>query len=165
MNTQVMERQETLTATVTVAYVNESKGQGKPANIKASDGQYYSIWTPGLLEQFQQGETVYIDYRVKNGFRTVIARRPVVQVPRPQQPQQQQRNAPVQQHVTPPTSNGNGNGYRPVDERTAKRMFLCSTFAAFVHAGRVERNRDAMAETLDMLSEVYDEKIGGENHQ
>jgi hypothetical protein len=158
MNTATMERQETLTATVTVAYVNPPKAEGKPGNIKASDGQYYSIWTPGLLEQFQQGETVYVDYRVKNGFRTVIARRPVVQEPRPQQPQQQ-RSAPVQQHVTPPT-NGNGNGYRPVDERTAKRMFLCSTFAAFVHAGRVERNRDAMAETLDMLSEVYDEKIG-----
>lgn len=151
MNTQVMERQETLTATVTIAYVNE-KGDRKCASIKDTAGQLYSIWEPGLLEQFQKGETCYIDYRVKNGFRTVFARRPVVQEPRPQQPQQ--RNAPVQQHVTPP--NGNGNGYRSPSPEDKKSMFRCACITAAIKSRQVTLDRNAIAALILEVDAGYD---------
>lgn len=179
MNTQTAER-PLAHAVVTVQYVNPAKQQGKSGSIKDVDGQFFSVW-PNMLAMFQPGGTYEIEYieTVKGGvmYRDIKRATPAGPIDPPpasfvshadiaaQRQPQPQRTAPMNAHAAPPAPAPqppqNGNGYRPVDERTAKRMFLCATFAAYVQAGRVERNADAMRETLDMLADVYDEKIGG----
>lgn len=177
MNTATMERPSQIEyATITVAYVNAPKPGQKSASIKDTDGVYFWI-KPADMPNYVPGVPYEISYVTtqSNGYtnRTIKSAEPVEQqrhaepAPRTQAARSPapatQRSAPVPRDEPPRQSppNGNGNGhYRPTSPKDARRMFLCASFTAFVKAGRVERNRDAMAETLDMLSEVYDEKIG-----
>jgi len=176
MNTQTAER-PLAHAVVTVQYVNPAKQPGKSGSIKDVDGQFFSVW-PNMLAMFQPGGTYEIEFteRVKAGvmYRDIKRATPAGPIAPPpaafvstaevmaQRQPQPQRTAPVQQHTAPPapppSTPQNGNGYRPVDERTARRMFVCATLTAFVEAGRVERSQDAIAETLDMICAAYDAK-------
>lgn len=52
------------------------------------------------------------------------------------------------------------NYYKPTNPRDAKRMALCSWINAFIQTGRVERSKEAVVETILMLSDAYDETIG-----
>lgn len=158
MNTQVMERprNQTLTETVTVKYVNDPRAKGKPGSIRDVGGQYYSVWNMALLEQFRAaGEaTCFVDYTVNdNGFRTATAMRPVASAPQPQQ--QQQRSAPVQQHVTPP-QNGNGNGYRSPSPEDKKSMFRCACITAAIKSRQVTLDRNAIAALIVEVDAGYD---------
>ena len=65
---------------------------------------------------------------------------------------------PVQQ-VKPQTQQSK-DYYKPTNPRDAKRMALCSWINAFIQTGRVERSKEAVVETIMMLSDAYDETIG-----
>lgn len=180
MNTaSTMEREPLISIVGTVLGKAPAPSARQPGKVKLTSGQVLQAF-PEKLQQIVEGQSYDfgcstsefkgVIHNTIRSMRAAPAAQPSPQYSAPPRSQPQrtapadpQRSAPVNQHVPPPQSstpqNGNGN-YRPTSPKDARRMFLCASFTAFVKAGRVERNRDAMAETLDMLSEVYDEKIG-----
>ena len=168
-------------AIVTVAYVNEPKGKAVSGSIKDANGDYYGVHRSGL-HLFAQGRAYEFDFTTNGaGFRDVDVKsvQPIGPHPAPAQhggnvtnyPSQvaarrdggqQQRTAPVQQQTAP--QNGNGNYYKPVSPKEARRMFICSQMNALITSRQiVPLNAQTIAEAIAMLAEAYDATLGQED--
>lgn len=148
-----MNTQELVRETVTVAQIFPPAEAGKGARIKGTEGQMYGLW-PDKLHLVQPGHTYELGYVTKGVFRNVQT---VKEVPTPKPEPKPQSNG-----HSAGAPNGNGN-YRPTSPKDAKRMFLCSATTAFIKTGRVERDTQAVIDTINMLADAYAQTIGVED--
>jgi hypothetical protein len=161
---------------IKVAFVNQPKAPKKPGSIKDTNDTFYSAW-PNQLGIFHPGQEYDIEYEdnppYKNLKRAEIVGKPG---PAPQNFTQRPDARREGETFTEPHRNGatlttaaaqpkpqaqQQNGYyKPTSPRDAKRMALCKWTEAFILTGSVERRKEAVIETIRMLSESYDETIG-----
>ena len=187
MNTVAMERPKQ--ATVTIQFVNPAKQQGKPASIKDTDGQFFSVW-PDKLAQFQPGETYDIEYteKVVNGvvYRNVKNAAPSGSMsPAPsnfitreeieaqrQSPRQATQTVPqnirgefsapiVTKPQGQPAATAN-QFYRPTAPQDARRMFWTATLGHFIETGRVNCTAQDIADKSTEILAAYDAVIRAE---
>lgn len=166
MNTQVLERGNTIAGTITIQHIFPAKGPGRSATIKDVDGMLFSFYPDKLAGIFDVGGTYDIEFAEKNKngtiFRDITSGRRL-------QPERQA--APRQQPVRPtpspaaspaPASQGNGGGqyYRPTAPRDSERMFCCSTLNAFIQTGRIDCARDHLTAAINELRAAYAATFG-----
>lgn len=158
MNTMTMERPSQLEyATITVAYVNEKKAGQRNASIKDTDDLYYWV-KPEDLHNYVKGGRYEISFVTtqSNGYtnRTIKSAEAV----QPARPQQQQRNAPVQQEA-PQTNHADYN--RQTHPADARRMWICAQMTALIKSHQIVVDPVALTEGIDMLAKAYDQSVLG----
>jgi hypothetical protein len=149
--------------TITVQNIYPSKGQGKSAHIKDSDGMLFGIW-PDKLGLVQVGGTYEIEFSAstKNGttYRD-IKQLHMVEKPQPQPARSlSSAAAPAPQTEKPQ----NGGYYRPTAPQDSERMFCCSTLNAFIQTGRVECHREHLTIAINELRAAYAATFGADDH-
>jgi hypothetical protein len=145
-------------ATIKVQYVNPPKEGKKKGSVRDTEGDYYGVWIDKLAT-FEPGGSYEITFRETNGYRDVVAVKPVVQQQKaPNDYTVVRTAAPHEKHSAP------ANGYyRPTSPRDAERMFVCSILNAFIQTGRIENEGQALARAVNTLREVWGTTFGNDD--
>lgn len=132
----------TETAEITVAYVNPPKAGKKWGNVKDTAGTCY-FGPPGMLNQFQPGETCKIEFELGGNDGTLRSLKHKVST----------TPAALVRQATPiPRA--------PTNPRDGERMGTMGMVNAFIHSGGVELHRDAIKAAINVCREAYNDVWG-----
>ena len=160
------------TATIEVAFVKPPAEGKQYGSVKTINNEWWPV-KQDRIREFEPGNKYELAYTESDkGFKNIIGVKKIVaETARPQRFEGAEFREPQRNGATLTTAAAQpktqaapqNNYYRPTAPRDAKRMALCSWMNAFIQTGRVERSREAMIETIRMLSDSYDETIGQED--
>jgi hypothetical protein len=164
------------TEIIEVKYVNQPKDGKQYGSIKGTNNESFPVKADRIREFAPGNRYELAIVEGNNGFKNIIGVKLIVPEPAQQVNYTQRPDARREgETFTEPHRNGatlttaaaqpkqNAQQYyqpRPTAPRDAKRMALCSWMNAFIQTGRVERSKEAVVETIMMLSDAYDETIG-----
>jgi hypothetical protein len=155
--------------TITIQHIFPSKGPGKSAWIKDTEGMMFGFW-PNKLGDIRQGETYEIEFTetVKNGttYRDLTAARIAARPgPAPAQFTASHQPRSLSSAASEPPRPYQPQNYRQATPpRESEQMMVCSLLNAFIQAGRVDCHRDHLIAAIAELRAAYAATFGKDDH-
>ena len=144
------------TTTLTVKYINPPKPGSQRGSIKGTDGTTLGVF-PDKMKLFEIGQTYTVEF-TDGQYQNVRSAKPQFvsgayrgEAPAPGTP------TPALPHKGGGAPN---NTYRETCPADAERMFTCAVLTAFIKAGELKNDKQALWDTTNMLRQLWHHSFG-----
>ena len=132
------------TATIVAKFVNPPQQGKKSGSIKTPENEYYGV-PAAMLGQFTQGGTYTVEYKTREWNGKTY--KDILSISQAQAPSQNQ-------------GSGGGSKYGSYDAETSERVFVCGALNAFIKAGKIETNANAVVGAVNALRSAWAQTFG-----